>query len=802
MMKTAFKALLSHWMRKPGQLVTLVLGLSLATALWSGVKAINAEATASYDQAAATLGQDQLTQLVRADGELIGQRSYVDLRRAGWLVSPVLEGEIRFGTSRLRLLGIDLLTMPPQSQSLDLAGGGDILTFISSPGLGYVAPETAARLAGQQTPPFKSMKGIPPGTMIIDIGQAQTLLNAEGQISRLLVWKTQVQNLVPLKKIAPDLILREPSQASDVSRLTDSFHLNLTAFGYLAFLVGLLIVYSAIGLAFEQRRSMFRTLRALGVSLRALIAVLLSELLVISIVAGVIGVALGYVVAAILLPDVASTLQGLYGVDVSGTLAFRPSWWLAGLSIAIGGTLIASSQNLWQVWTMPILAPAQPRAWAKAAARTRLWQGMGATVLLVSALVLVMFGKGLIAGFAILGAMMLGASLMLPLVLSGVLSLGERLAKKPIAVWFWADARQQLSGQSMALMALLLALATNVGVGTMVSSFRQTFVSYLDQRLASEIYVSGRTESEADAMRAWLLPRSEAVLPIWNVEGKVAGQPVQIFGVADHETYRKNWPMLDALPDVWDKIARGEGVLINEQLSRRENLNPGALISLPGDWQSQIVGVYSDYGNPVGQVIMGIDQLNLRYNNVTKLRYGIRVKPDKAAALAEDLRKQFDLPTANIVNQADLKTLSLEVFERTFTVTTALNVLTLGVAAIAMFASLMTLAEMRLPQLAPVWAMGLTRRYLALLEFMRSLMLAALTLVAALPLGLALAWILLSIVNVEAFGWRLPMYIFPAQWAWLGILGLLASALAAAFPVWKLARIAPSYLLKVFANER
>ncbi len=802
MIMTAFKALLSHWMRKPGQLVTLVVGLSLATALWSGVNAINAEATASYDQAAATLGQDQLTQVVRADAERMDQQSYIDLRRAGWLVSPVLEGEIRFGTVRLRLLGIDPLTMPPQAQSVDFAGGGDLLTFITSPGLAYVAPETAVRLADQQTPPVKSLTGIPPGTIITDIGHAQTLLKAGGKISRLLVWKTQVQNLVPLKTIAPDLVLREPSQASDFSRLTDSFHLNLTAFGYLAFLVGLFIVYSATGLAFEQRRSMFRTLRALGVSLRALIVVLIAELLVMSLIAGVIGVALGYVVAAILLPDVASTLQGLYGVDVSGTLAFRPSWWLAGLGIAVGGTLIASAQNLLQVWTMPILAPAQPRAWATAAARTRFWQATGATVLLLSALALVMFGKGLIAGFAILGAMMLGASLALPLVLSGVLSLGEQLAKKPIAVWFWADTRQQLSGQSMALMALLLALATNVGVGTMVSSFRQTFVSYLDQRLASELYVSGRSESEADAMRAWLQPRSDAVLPIWNVDGKVAGQPAQIFGVADHETYRKNWPMLSAVPEVWDKIARGEGVLINEQLSRRENLNPGSAISLPGNWHSQVVGVYSDYGNPIGQVIASLDQLNLRYKNVTKLRYGIRVQPDRAAALAEDLRKQFDLPPTNIVNQADLKAFSLEVFERTFTVTTALNVLTLGVAAIAMFASLMTLAEMRLPQLAPVWAMGLTRRHLASLEFLRSLMLAAMTLVAALPLGLALAWILLSIVNVEAFGWRLPMYIFPAQWAWLGLLGLMASAMAAAFPVWRLARTAPSDLLKVFANER
>jgi putative ABC transport system permease protein len=802
MVLTAFKALLSHWVRKPGQLVTLIMGLSLATALWSGVKAINVEATASYDQAASTLGQDQLTQLVRADAERMDQQVYIKLKRAGWLLSPVLEGDMQFGTVKLRLLGIEPLTMPPQAQSVGVAKANDLLNFITSPGLIYAAPETAERLTGLIMPPMQVVKGLPPGTIISDIGLAQSLLKAEDKISRLLVWKIQPQNLVPFKSIAPDLVLKEPSQSSDFSRLTDSFHLNLTAFGYLAFIVGLFIVYSAIGLAFEQRRPVFRTLRALGLSLAVLVFLLIAELLVMSLIAGIIGVAIGYLVAATLLPDVAATLRGLYGVDVSGVLAFRPSWWMAGLAIALGGTLLASAQNLLQVWNMPILAPAQPQAWAKAAARTRRWQGTAAIVLLFCALALATFGQGLFVGFAILGTMMLGASLALPLLLSGLLSLGECLAKNPITAWFWADTKQQLSGQSMALMALLLALATNVGVGTMVSSFRLTFVSYLDQRLASELYVSGRTEREAEAIRTWLVPRSDAVLPIWNVEGKVAGQPAQIFGVADHLTYRKNWPMLQALPQVWDKIANGDGVLINEQLFRREHLSLGDEIKLPGNWQSQIVGIYSDYGNPAGQVIVGIQQLSAHYKDISKLRYGVRVQPEKADALAEELRKQFDLPSTSIVNQADLKKFSLGVFERTFTVTTALNVLTLGVAAIAMFASLMTLAEMRLPQLAPVWAMGLTRRHLAWLEFWRSVMLAALTMVAALPLGLALAWILLSIVNVEAFGWRLPMYVFPAQWIWLGLSGLVASATAAAFPVRRLARSSPADLLKVFANER
>jgi putative ABC transport system permease protein len=55
---------------------------------------------------------------------------------------------------------------------------------------------------------------------------------------------------------------------------------------------------------------------------------------------------------------------------------------------------------------------------------------------------------------------------------------------------------------------------------------------------------------------------------------------------------------------------------------------------------------------------------------------------------------------------------------------------------------------------------------------------------------------------VEAFGWRLPMHLFPWDWLRLGLLALLAAALAAGVPALKLARISPSRLLKVFADER
>ena len=149
-----------------------------------------------------------------------------------------------------------------------------------------------------------------------------------------------------------------------------------------------------------------------------------------------------------------------------------------------------------------------------------------------------------------------------------------------------------------------------------------------------------------------------------------------------------------------------------------------------------------------------------------------------------------------------MKAYSLAIFDRTFTVTNALNVLTLSVAGFAILMSLLTLTAMRVPQLAPAWAMGLTRGQLGLLELLRTVMLAVVTGFIALPLGLALAWILLAVVNVAAFGWRLPMYLFPLDYIQLGGTAILAAGLAAVWPASQLARTPPTDLLKVFSNER
>ncbi|WP_342078321.1 FtsX-like permease family protein [Yoonia sp. SS1-5] len=794
MNRTILKALLSHWWRNPLQLFTLLTGLALATALWSGVQAVNAEARASYDAAAATLGEGQYDRLVRSDGTPLAQSTYIALRRAGWLVSPVVEGRY----NGVRIIGIDPLTAPSGIGPVDMAAGTDVQSFLTGAGQLFANAETAQRLGDLDV---MISTDAAPGTAVTDIGVAQRLLGKAAQIDALIVDPVQPKRQPALAGIAPDLTRQQAQAGSDIGQLTDSFHLNLTAFGLLSFAVGIFIVNGAIGLAFEQRRPVVRTLRALGVPLGRLVVLMGVELAAFALLAGGIGVALGYVIAALLLPDVAATLRGLYGADVSGTLQLRPVWWVSGMAIALGGTAIAASGALYKLSRMPLLAGAQPRALAMAAGRGARLQALVAVVLLGIALVLMFTADGLLGGFVLLAALLIGAALGLPLILDRLLALGGALSRSVTGQWFWADTRQQLPGLSLALMALLLAMAANVGVSTMVSSFRLTFTDFLDQRLASELYVDTKTAAEAQAVIAYADGRVDAVLPIQSAEVMISGQRTDIFGARDHATYRDNWIFLQAAPALWDTTFAGQTILINEQLARRGGLGLGDTVTIKGATFT-VAGIYGDYGNPIGQALIAEDSFATLYPQIAPTRFGLRLAKEAVPDFVAGLEAATGIPAAQTINQAGIKAFSLSIFERTFTVTTALNVLTLAVAGFAILMSLLTLAAMRVPQLAPAWAVGMTRATLGRLELYRAVLLAALSALIALPLGLALAWALLAVVNVAAFGWELPMYLFPVDYARLGLFALMAAALAAIWPATRLARTPPADLHKVFSNER
>lgn len=813
----ALRALLSHWRRHPVQFFSVLTGLWLATALLTGVQALNSQARDGYARASQLIGGEPQASLSAPDGAGIAQAVFAELRRAGWPVSPVVQGRVVLKgheEQRLQLMGIEPVSLPGSgSVAGQRLSQAQILAFFDAPGRTWIAAQTLQALGlhegeqpltanGQPLPPLQVQPDMAPGMLLTDIGFAQPLLDMQGRLSRLLL-----DNTFAARHPTPPAGLQlKQGDDNNLSRLTESFHLNLDALGFLSFVVGLFIVHAAIGLALEQRRGLLRTLRACGVSARMLILSLGVELGFLALLGGVLGVASGYLLASLLLPDVAASLRGLYGAEVAGQLSLSPWWWLAGLGLSLLGALLAGASSLWRAARLPLLALANAQAWHEAHGRWLRRQGWVAGVALVVALLALVWGNSLAAGFVLMASLLLGAALGLPVLLNGVLKGVLGRSRSVLGQWFLADCRQQLPALSLALMALLLALAANIGAGSMTSGFRSTFNNWLEQRLTAELYLNPQNPAQAQHLQTWLAqqPRVRAVLPGWQVAVQLQGWPAEVFGVVDDPTYRQHWPLLEAASTPWDRLLQDDSVMLSEQLARRLNVRLGDTVQVPtpqGPWAPTIVGIYADYGNPKGHLLVNAKHLLAHWPTLSPVRFNLRVATRDVPPLVRDVQREFDLEDSRIIDQQQLKGWSSQVFERTFAATAALNSLTLGVAGVALFISLLTQSQSRLGQLAPLWALGVTRRQLMLLNLGQTWLLAVLTLVLALPLGLLLAWCLDAVINVQAFGWRLPLQVFPWQLAQLMGLAMLATLLASAWPLWQLYRSRPADLLRTFAHE-
>ena len=815
------RALLSHWRRHPVQFFSVLTGLWLATALLTGVQALNSQARDSYARASQLIGGEPQASLSAPDGANFPQSLFASLRRAGWPVSPVVQGRLTLKgheDQRLQLMGIDPVSLPGggavAGQTLDRA---QMVAFFNPPGRTWIAPQTLQALglqegaqplaaSGQSLPPLHAQPDMAPGVLLTDIGFAQPLLDMPERLSRLLLDKTFAASHPALPADLNGQLQLKQAEENNLARLTESFHLNLDALGFLSFVVGLFIVHAAIGLALEQRRGLLRTLRACGVSARLLILSLTVELGGLALLGGLFGVASGYLLASVLLPDVAASLRGLYGAEVPGQLSLSPLWWASGLGLSLLGALLAGASSLWRAARLPLLALANAQAWHQAHGRWLRRQGWVATAALLIALIALLLGDSLTSGFVLMAALLLGAALGLPVVLNGVLKAVLGRSHSVLGQWFLADCRQQLPALSLALMALLLALAANIGAGSMTSGFRQTFNNWLEQRLTAELYLNPQNPAQADQMQTWLeqQPLVQAVLPTWQVAVQLKGWPADVFGVVDDPTYRQHWPLLEAEAKPWDRLLQDDTLMLSEQLARRLNVQTGDPVAIPtpqGVWSPSVVGIYADYGNPKGHVLVNARHLLQHWPGLSPARFNLRVLPHNVPSLVQDVQNRFALEDSRIVDQQQLKGWSSQVFERTFAATAALNSLTLGVAGVALFISLLTQSQSRLGQLAPLWALGVTRRQLMLLNLGQTWLLAVLTLILALPLGLLLAWCLDAVINVQAFGWRLPLQVFPWQLAQLLGLAMLATLLASAWPLWQLYRSRPADLLRTFAHE-
>ncbi|MCT7656398.1 hypothetical protein MBH78_20790 [Oceanimonas sp. NS1] len=145
------------------------------------------------------------------------------------------------------------------------------------------------------------------------------------------------------------------------------------------------------------------------------------------------------------------------------------------------------------------------------------------------------------------------------------------------------------------------------------------------------------------------------------------------------------WPLLASLSErdaAWQALRRGEA-FINEQLARREGIAPGDRLSLVVPYGTQVItvaGIYPDYGNPRGELVLTTARVQLLFE-VPPTAMGVVLSPGiSAGSLRQALRQRFNLGEQQLQDQREVKAGATVIFERTFAITRALNALTLAVA--------------------------------------------------------------------------------------------------------------------------
>jgi putative ABC transport system permease protein len=138
-------------------------------------------------------------------------------------------------------------------------------------------------------------------------------------------------------------------------------------------------------------------------------------------------------------------------------------------------------------------------------------------------------------------------------------------------------------------------------------------------------------------------------------------------------------------------------------------------------------------------------------------------------------------------SNADIRALSMSIFERTFVITRVLNWLAAGVAAVGLISSLLAWELERSHELAIVRSIGLTPVGAAALIEAQTGFMGLVALVAAIPAGLLTAIVLTDVINRRAFGWQIDLHLTATQFTDALSLALVAALAAGLYPAWRTA---------------
>ncbi len=732
---------LRHLRFAPWSTLTVVLGIALAVSSIVAVHQISRQVVVSLaDVMPAYL--DDVSDLVDRPGLVMSD--YFELRerwRRGELAQlvglmPLVEGSVLTDRGVISVVGVDAFSGVRAVAGLAFLPPG---TIVAGPSLDVAVDESLTIGDVPYRVAFVH-ETVPAGMVVTDIGTAQMMLGrddealdriavvAEPSLRRLEAWGERLMpglsaglrlpawtlpgwRVQPVDSALPDLAFAR------------SVLFNLGALGSLALVVAWLLVYQ-VGVIWLRRRALTLTrLEQMGVSHRELRSGFLSSLVGLGGVAAGVGVVTGDILARALSRAVTGygnlgiPVPSLDGWVVGKALASAVLVCLAGGWVAYRRERLPASGTLLR-WLFPCGMFA---VGTYGLAGTDSLLGAFAAVAAVAVLGLLAISPAL-RGLKRYATRMKGGLLLR----SGVREL----------VWYPGDL-------AVAVGALVLALATSIAIAAMVDSFRSDFERMLDQRLAYDLFVDGGGRDLDN------LGRELADLAGVTRVQRYGGQEMTLLGRRLAVSFTR-FDARESRRYGLDSALMVGQCIVSERLARELALDIGDAVPEIG---LTVAGIFPGYGDAVPRLLM---------NEADAIRLGLPLRYDRLGVDAAEpslIIGRLEATGEGMVVQerTAVRTRALAVFDQTFTITGALTLLALIVAAVGLYNALLALALQRQRTRHLFDAMGVTGVEQTWVDAGRTMAVCTLVVLLALPLGLLMGALLCEVINPRAFGWSIAL---------------------------------------------
>ena len=312
----------------------------------------------------------------------------------------------------------------------------------------------------------------------------------------------------------------------------------------------------------------------------------------------------------------------------------------------------------------------------------------------------------------------------------------------------------------------------------MVTSFKSTFVDWLENRIFADYYINITNELQLNEIKAVLKKYDGAIYPIIKNEGMYNNKPVEIYGFKPTTIYEENWPLLESTENAWERIRNGEIIFVSEQLSIRENIKPGDFLELELDNKKlyvQVGGTYADYGNSRNQLMMQFKLYKTFFSSQIPSTIAVKLDDTNRLNFFNELLSNIGILSEAIIDPQQVRKISLEIFDNTFKISFQLALITLLVASFTLYTNLISINKLRKKDLLPVYLMGFSAKQVIALEILKIFILTNVVSFLSIGMGLIITFILSEIINPNFFGWRIPTQAFPDYWLQIWIIATVAS---------------------------